>query len=66
MSDVLEIEKELANVQTELDQLTGILKLLRSQVSSSTLSLNIERLFAPKFKALKGHSSRLETFLLGK
>jgi len=43
VSDVLEIEKELANVQTELDQLTGTLKSLRSQVSSSTLSLNIER-----------------------
>ncbi len=43
VSDALKIEKELAEVQTELDQLSGRLKSLKSQVALSTLSLDIER-----------------------
>ena len=47
VSDALEIEKELAEVQTELDQLSGQLKTLKSQVALSTLSLEIERTRIP-------------------
>lgn len=43
VKDTLAIEKELSRVQTELDQLEGRLKLLRSQVAMSTLNLNLER-----------------------
>ena len=43
VSDALEIEKELAEVQTELDQLSGQLNALKTQVALSTLSLDIER-----------------------
>ncbi|MDB4387208.1 DUF4349 domain-containing protein [Akkermansiaceae bacterium] len=43
VSDALEIEKQLAEVQTELDQLSGQLNALKTQVALSTLSLDIER-----------------------
>ena len=43
IKDTLAIEKELARVQTKLDQLEGRLKLLRSQVAMSTLHLSIAR-----------------------
>ncbi|MDA7537817.1 DUF4349 domain-containing protein [Akkermansiaceae bacterium] len=39
----LKSKKELAEVQTELDQLSGQLNALKTQVALSTLSLDIER-----------------------
>lgn len=43
VEDTLEVEKELARVQTELDQLTGAFSKLKSQVTLSTLNFSIER-----------------------
>ncbi|MEN8756306.1 MAG: DUF4349 domain-containing protein [Akkermansiaceae bacterium] len=43
VKDTLEIEKELARVQTQLDQLTGAFRKLNSQVSQATLKFSIER-----------------------
>ena len=43
VKDILNIEKELARVQTEIDQLSQRLKSLNSKVALSTLSLTIKR-----------------------
>ena len=47
VKDTLEIEKELARVQTELDRLTGSFTKLNSQVAYSTLEFSIERTRIP-------------------
>ena len=43
VSDILKIEKELARLQTEIDQLSQRLRSLNSKASLSTLSLTINR-----------------------
>jgi hypothetical protein len=47
IKDTLKVEEELSRVQTELDQLEGRMKLLRSQVAMSTLNLNLARQKTP-------------------
>lgn len=55
VKDTLEIEKELARVQTELDQLTGAFRKLNSQVIYSTLTFSIERTRVPGPLGLVGN-----------
>ena len=43
VSDILKIEKELARLQTEIDQLSQRLNSLNSKVNLSTLTLTIKR-----------------------
>ena len=43
ISDILKIEKELARLQTEIDQLSQRLNSLNSKVNLSTLTLTIKR-----------------------
>ena len=43
VSDILKIEKELARLQTEIDQLSQRLNSLNSMVKLSTLTLTIKR-----------------------
>ncbi len=43
VKDVLDIERELVRVQSEIDSMDGRLKNLRSQVQYATVSLSLER-----------------------
>lgn len=48
LSDVLQLEKEIANVRQQIDSLTTQLKTMDNQVTYSTVSVNVQEVDQPK------------------
>jgi len=52
LADILEVERELARVRTEIDQIQGELRFLEHQTSYSTLTLNLStKPLPPQYEA---------------